>query len=203
MKPLYAMAFGLILVALGPTDADPGTFDPMPDPLGWLFILIGLFGLAPSLDDKRAGLLRFLGATALVFSGALVVPAVARWVATDPSLGWAADVPRFGFFAILCYELSAAALKHRATVAASMFNLSALALLFVLAAPPVAFGGGVTAVGNAGEITAEIVQIALVVLFFVYGNRRWAGAPEEAEADPQGDPQDDPDAGPATETDRG
>ena len=178
MKPLYAMAFGLVLVAIGPVDADPGTFDPLPDPLGWVFILIGLFGLVAVLDDRRVAILRFLGATALVFSAALVVPAAARWVATDPSLGWAADVPRFGFFAVLCYELSAAALRQKATIAASVFNLSALALLFVLAAPPVAFGGGVDAVGTAGEIVAEVVQIVLVVLFFVYGNRTWAGAPE-------------------------
>ncbi|KAA1415428.1 hypothetical protein F0U44_20765 [Nocardioides humilatus] len=182
MKPLYAMAFGLILVALGPTGAKPDTFDPMPDPLGWLFVLIGLVSLAAVLDDARIGILRFLGATAMVFSIALVVPAVARWVATDPSLGWTADVPRFSFFAVLCYELSAAALKQKATVAASTFNLSALALLFVLAAPPVAFGGGIEEVGNAGEITAEIVQIVLVVLFFIYGSRPWAGAPVEAEA---------------------
>lgn len=181
MKPLYAMAFGLILVALGPADAAPGTFDPLPDPLGWVFIMIGLFGLASSLDDRRLGLLRFLGASALVFSAALVVPAAARWVATDPSLGWAADVPRFGFFAVLCYELSAAALKAGATVVASAFNLSALALLFVLAAPPVAFGGGIEQVGTAGEITAEVVQIVLVVLFFSIGHRTWAGAPVPAE----------------------
>lgn len=187
MKPLYAMAFGLILLALGPADAAPGTFDPLPDPLGWVFILIGLVGLAPALDDRRLGLLRFLGASALVFSAALVVPAAARWVATDPSLGWAADVPRFGFFAVLCYELSAAALKARSTAVASLFNLSALALLFVLAAPPVAFGGGFDEVGTAGEIVAEVVQIVLVVLFFSVGHRTWAGArtADETEPDPE------------------
>jgi len=181
VKPLYAMAFGLILVALGPTDAEPGVFDPLPDPLGWLFILIGLQGLAGSLDDKRLGVLRFLGATALVISGALIVPAAARWVATEPSLGWAADVPRFGFFAVLCYEMSAAALRAKATAAAATFNLSALALLFVLAAPPVAFGGGIDAVGTAGEIAAEAVQLVLIVLFFVFGSRPWAGARVEGE----------------------
>ena len=192
MKPLYAMGFGLILLALGPAGADPGTFDPMPDPLGWVFVLIGLVGLAPALDDRRLGVLRFLGASALVFSSALVVPAAARWVATDPSLGWAADLPRFGFFAVLCYELSAAALKARATVVASAFNLSALALLFVLAAPPVAFGGDIDEVGTAGEVAAEVVQIVLVVLFFSVGHREWAGAraPEtatDAEASPEGE----------------
>jgi hypothetical protein len=201
VKPLYAMAFGLILVALGPVDAAPGTFDPLPDPLGWLFILIGLTGLTPSLDDRRLGLLRFLGSSALVFSVALVVPAVARWVATDPSLGWAADVPHFGFLAVLCYELSAAALKARSTMVASAFNLSALALLFVLAAPPVAFGGGIKEVGNAGEVAAELVQIVLVVLFFSVGHRTWTGAPLPVEdtdeaPDPEGpDPEaPDPDA---------
>lgn len=187
MKPLYAVAFGLILVAIGPTDADPGTFDPFPDPLGWLFIMIGLHGLGDVLDERRVSLLRFLGAAALVISAALVVPAAARWVATDPSLGWAADVPRFAFLGLLSYELSAAALKHRATVAAAFFNIAALVLVFVLAAPPIAFGGGVEVVGNAGEVAAEVVQIALVVLFFVYGPREWAGAREPAGAEPEPD----------------
>ena len=188
MKPLYAMAFGLILIALGPTDPEPGVFDPLPDPLGWLFVMIGLHGLAGSLVGPRLGILRFLGATALAISAVLVVPAAARWVATDPSLGWSADVARFAFFAVLSYELSAAAVRNRATVAAIGFNLSALALLFVLAAPPIAFGGGVDAVGAAGEAAAEAVQIALVVLFFVFGSREWAGAPaidpRQTDADP-------------------
>ncbi len=185
MKPLYAVAFGLILVAIGPTDPDPGIFDPLPDPLGWLFILIGLHGLADSLGSARVGILRLLGAAALVISSALVVPAVARWVATDPSLGWAADIPRFAFFAVLSYELSAGAVRHKATIAAVGFNLSALALLFVLIAPPVAFGGGVDEVGTAGEIAAEAVQIVLVILFFGYGSRDWAGAPPVEPADPE------------------
>ena len=184
MKPLYAIAFGLVLVAIGPTDADPGIFDPLPDPLGWLFILIGLHGLADSLGSGRVGILRFLGAAALVISSALVVPAVARWIATDPSLGWSADVPRFAFFAVLSYELSAAAVRQKATIAAAGFNLAALALLFVLVAPPVAFGGGADAVGTAGEVAAEAVQIVLVILFLAYGSREWAGAPPLEPAEP-------------------
>lgn len=188
MKPLYAVAFGLLLVAVGPTDPEPGIFDPFPDPLGWLFILIGLHGLSASIEGRRLGLLRFLGATALVISAALVVPAAARWVATDSSLGWAADVPRFAFFAVLSYELSSAALRHRTTIAAVGFNLSALALLFVLAAPPLAFGGGLDGVGEAGEAAAEAVQIALIVLFLAYGTREWAGAPApEPDADEPAD----------------
>lgn len=186
MKPLYAVGFGLILVAIGPTDPEPGIFDPLPDPLGWLFILIGLHGLAGSLGSTRVGILRFLGAAALVISAALVVPAVARWIATDPSLGWSADIPRFAFFAFLSYELSAAAVRQKATIAAIGFNLSALVLLFVLVAPPVAFGGGADAVGTAGEVAAEAVQIVLVILFFAYGSREWAGAPpvEATDAEP-------------------
>lgn len=192
MKPLYAVAFGLVLIALGPADPEPGVFDPLPDPLGWLFVMIGLHGAAEALAGPRLEVLRFLGATALVASAALVVPAADRWVATDPSLGWAADVPRFAFFALLSYEISAAAVRHRATLAAVGFNLSALALLFVLVAPPIAFGGGVDPVGTAGEAVAQAVQIVLVVLFLGYGNRPWAGAPAPL------DPDDPEDPGPPT-----
>ena len=93
MKPLQAVGLGLVLLALGPADAAPGTFDPLPDPLGWFLVLVGLHGLGPALDPRRLPTLRFVGALALVVSAAMVVPAVARWLETDPSLGWSADVP--------------------------------------------------------------------------------------------------------------
>lgn len=178
MKPLQAIGLGLVLLALGPVDAEPGTFDPLPDPLGWLLVLVGLHGLATALDSGRLGTLRFVGTLALGVSVALVVPAVARWLETDPSLGWAADVPRFGFFALLCHELSQAALRGRSTAGASCFSIAGAALLFVLAAPPLAFGAGWDGVGTTGEVVAQAVQIALVVLCFVFAGRRWAGAPE-------------------------
>lgn len=177
MKPLQAIGLGLVLLALGPANAAPGTFDPLPDPVGWLLVLVGLHGLSGALDPRRVPVLRFLGVLALGFSIALVVPAVARWLETDPSLGWAADVPRFAFFALLCHELSQAAFRARHTAGASTFSIAGLALLFVLAAPPLAFGAGWTAVGPAGEVAAQVVQIALVVLCFVFAGRPWAGAP--------------------------
>lgn len=177
MKPLQAIALGLVLLALGPTDADPGTFDPLPDPLGWVLVLIGLYGLRGALDDRRLPVLRFLGVLALGLSIALVVPDVARWFADDPSLGWSADIPRFGFLALLCHELSQSALKAKHTAGASTFSMSALILIFVLAAPPLAFGAGWEAIGPAGETAAQVVQIALVVLCFVFAGREWAGAP--------------------------
>ncbi|MEV5000413.1 hypothetical protein [Nocardioides sp. LML1-1-1.1] len=185
MKPLQAVGLGLVLLALGPVDAPVGTFDPLPDPLGWLLVLVGLHGLAPALDPRRLGTLRFVGGLALCFSIAIVVPAVARWLETDPSLGWAADVPRFGFFALLCHELSQAALRARSTAGASTFSITGLGLLIVLAAPPLAFGAGWTGIGTTGEALAQVTQIALVVLCFVFAGRRWAGAPEpEAPTEP-------------------
>jgi hypothetical protein len=177
VKPLQAVGLGLVLLALGPADAAPGTFDPLPDPLGWLLVLVGLHSLGRALDARRLPALRFLGVVALGFSIALVVPAVARWLETDPSLGWAADVPRFAFFALLCHELSQSAFRARHTGGASAFRMAGLGLLFVLAAPPLAFGAGWTAVGPAGEVAAQVVQLALIVLCFVFAGRDWAGAP--------------------------
>lgn len=178
MKPLQAVALGLVLLALGPVDAPVGTFDPLPDPLGWVLVLVGLHGLAPALDPRRRGPLRLVALLALAFSIAIVVPAVARWLESDPSLGWFADVPRFGFFALLCHELSQSALRARSTVGASAFSITGLVLLFVLAAPPLAFGAGWTGAGTTGEALAQAVQIALVLLCFVFAGRRWAGAPD-------------------------
>lgn len=191
MKPLQAVALGLLLLALGPADADPGVFDPLPDPLGWVLVLIGLYGLGRSLDDVRLGVLRFLGVAALAMSVALVVPAVDRWFAGDPSLGWSADIARFAFFALLCHELSQSALRARHTLGASTFSMCALTLIFVLAAPPLAFGAGWTAVGSAGETAAQIVQVVLVILCFAFAGRTWAGAPPEEAAPDTPDPGGD------------
>ncbi|WP_435770636.1 hypothetical protein [Nocardioides sp. SYSU DS0651] len=177
MKPLHAVAFGLVLLALGPADPEPGVLDPAPDPLGWLLILIGLHGLGPALDARRLPLLRLLGVLALVVSVALVVPGVARWVAADPSLGWAADVPRFAFLAVLCHLLGRSAQSAGQALAANLFATAALTLVFVLAVPPLAFGAGWDAIGPAGEVAAQVVQLALVVLCLGYAGRRWAGAP--------------------------
>lgn len=179
MKPLQAIALGVVLLALGPADPKPGVFDPLPDPLGWFLILVGLHGLREVLEPARLPVLRFLGVVALGFSVALVVPAAARWLATDPSLGWTADVPRFAFFVLLCHLLSRSALAARQTAAASMFSLAGLALVFVLLAPPLEFGAGWTGFGPAGEFAAQVTQLALVILCFVYGGRTWAGAPPE------------------------
>lgn len=182
MKPLQAIALGLVLLALGPTDADPGTFDPLPDPLGWVLVLIGSYGLRGSLDPRSLPVLRVLGVLALGVSIALVVPAVARFIADDPSLGWSADVPRFAFFAVLCHQLSQSALKAKNTAGMTAFSICATVLIFVLVAPPLAFGAGWDAIGQGGEVAAQVVQIALVILCFVFAGREWAGAPRVAEA---------------------
>ena len=185
MKPLQAIALGLVLLALGPTDADPGTFDPLPDPLGWVLVLIGLYGLRGSLEPRSLPVLRVLGVLALGVSIALVVPDVARFIADDPSLGWSADVPRFAFFAVLCHQLSQSALKAKSTAGMTAFSICATLLIFVLVAPPLAFGAGWDAIGPAGEVAAQVVQIALVILCFVFAGREWAGAPPVSE-EPEG-----------------
>jgi len=194
MKPLQAIALGLVLLALGPTDADPGTFDPLPDPLGWVLVLIGLHGLGHSLDERSLPVLRVLGVLALGMSIALVIPDVARWFADDPSLGWFADVPRFAFFAVLCHQLSQSALKAKHTAGMTAFSICATVLIFVLVAPPLAFGAGWDGIGPAGEIAAQVVQIALVILCFVFAGREWAGArPPVAEKEDDADSSRDAD----------
>lgn len=183
MKPLQAIALGLVLLALGPTSTDPGVFDPLPDPLGWIFVLLGVYGARHVVEPARLPLLRLLGIAALVVSVVLVVPDAARWLADEdqPALGWAADVPRFGFFLVLCSQLSRSALAARHTLGASVFSLLGAALVFVLIAPPLAFGAGWDDVGTAGEIAAQVGQLALIVACFSFAGRRWAGAPDPDE----------------------
>lgn len=187
MKPLQAIAFGVLLLALDTTSPDPGAFDPLPDPLGWLFLLLGLYGLTRAgdvVEPGRRGVLRLLGVLALVISVVLVVPDAARWLADqdEPALGWAVDLPRFTFLLLLCEQLGRRAHAAAARVPATTFGLLTAAFAFVLAAPPLAFGAGLTGVGQAGQASAQAAQLALVVTCLAVGGRRWAGAPDPSDA---------------------
>ncbi|HET6987607.1 MAG TPA: hypothetical protein VFI00_13370 [Kribbella sp.] len=84
MKPLQAVAMGLVIVLL---TVPVHGYDVLADPFGWVLVLVGLASLPVPVRDT----LRRLAAVSLVVSVVVWVPA-ARHVlnVTDLALAWAA-----------------------------------------------------------------------------------------------------------------
>ncbi|MGA8255486.1 MAG: hypothetical protein WB767_02830, partial [Nocardioides sp.] len=99
MKPLQAMAMGYLIIALY---ARQSGYDLLPDPVGWVLVLVGVRGL-PDAAPRR--LLGSTAAVALVVSLPLWVPALRDGLEDeDASLAWAADLPGFVFAGLLFFH---------------------------------------------------------------------------------------------------
>lgn len=182
MKPLYLVALGLLLIILKPTDLE---WDIYPNPVGWLFVLIALYGLRQARPLRWARPLLLMALAALVVDSVLWWPSATEWLEdAEPALGWAANLPRFGFFALLCTELAQTAAPAGDRRAAGWFSWTGILMIAVMLAPILVFGAGWSDFGPVAEGAAQISQVLLLVLCAVYGSRTWAGAPQPpAEAD--------------------
>jgi hypothetical protein len=189
MKPLYGIALGLVIIGLY---AKSGDFDLLPDPLGWVLVLVGLKVLVSRVDLPYAGLLWTLGPLALVASTALTVPSVREWFEDgEPALAWAVDVPALAFCGLLCSALVPGARAAKQIAAYAWFQWTAIGFGVSVLAPVVVIGGGVDALrGPAGFVTG-LAQLSLFVLCLSYGGREWAGAPAEEEPTAVSEPESD------------
>ncbi len=179
MKPLHAVAVGLVVIAIY---AKAGDYDLLADPAGWALVLVGLKVLVDRVDLPLTGVLWVAGVLALLFAAALMVPSLHEWFEdADPALGWAVDVPALGFCGILCHALVAGARAAKEIGAAAWLQWTAIGFGLSVAAPVVVIGGGVEDLRGPAELVTGLSQLALFVLCLVYAGRAWAGAPVEAE----------------------
>lgn len=175
MKPLHAVAIGLVVVALY---ARWGDVDVLADPVGWALVLAGLKVLGDRVDLPQAGVLWVLGGLALAASAALAVPSVHEWFEdAEPALGWAVDVPALGFCALLCHALGPGARAAREVGAAAWLQWTSIGFVVSVLAPVVVIGGDVEGLRGPAELVTGLAQISLFVLCLAYGGRAWAGAP--------------------------
>lgn len=168
MKPLQAVAMGLVIVALA---ARVNGFDLLADPLGWLLVLYGVRRLPPL---PWGGTVPFLCGVALVASVVLWFPRVTDALAdTDASLEWAASLPQIAAVTATCAALArlaehAADRRARAWLrtATTLAVLTAVVPVVVLAAEP----------GAAGLMLALglLTIVLVIVLLFRYAARPWA-----------------------------
>lgn len=167
VKPLNAIAMGLVVIALV---ASQGGYDLLPDPLGWVLVLVGLRLL------RWPTTATWFAAIALAAACVLWVPATEEWLEVrDPSLRWAANLPQVGFLIALCLELT-----RRADAAGDAKGRAwwrtFLALSALLAVMPVvvfAAAGGDDAL-EAVYAAAGAFLLAVIVLLLVHAGRPWA-----------------------------
>src|SRR5262245_26786738 len=101
MRPLQSIAMGLVIIAL---HTEFGGYDALPDPVGWVLVVLGVLGLPADLE-RRSTLLA-VAALAGVVSIPLWIPGVSEAVAdVDESLLWAANLPQLAFVGLLCHVL--------------------------------------------------------------------------------------------------
>ena len=95
------------------------------DPVGWVLVLIGLHGLRGSIERTATAPCSECSAQrhSPSRSHSSSPPPLDGWPPTPRSDG-GPTCPASRFFAVLCYLLSAAALRHKSTIGAAGFNLS-------------------------------------------------------------------------------
>lgn len=186
MKPLHAVALGLVIVAIY---AKAGDYDLLADPVGWLLVLLGLRVLTERVELALTGVLWTTGVLALLASAALVAPPVREWFEdADPALGWAVDVPALAFCGLLCHTLVPGARAVKEVAAYAWLQWTAIGFGLSVLAPVVVIGGDVEGLRGPAELVTGLAQLSLFVLCLVYAGRTWAGAPGGDPAEPAEDP---------------
>lgn len=172
MKPLQSVAMGLVIITLS---ARWGGYDALPDPVGWLLVLLGVRALPASLPARRTALV--LGGIAMAVSVVTWFPeVVATLDATDDSLIWAANLPQLGFTALLCSGLSRAAAAAGDRRAASWLRTALVLTLLVGVLPVLVFGAGFDGLEVAAYVAAGGTLLLVVWLLFSYAGRGWAAS---------------------------
>ncbi len=181
MKPLQSVAMGLVIVAL---TARLGGYDALPDPLGWLLVVVGLRGL-PDSYRQRTTMVRLAGLV-LAVSVVLWFPATGAWLDDhDASLRWAVNLPQALVLAWFAHTLAgrAASGDGSADVRAARWLRTASSLVAVAAVLPVlVFGGGLGELEAASYVLAAVALLLLIWLLFAYSGRPWASREVRASA---------------------
>lgn len=176
MKPLQAIAMGLVIVALV---VRLDGYDVLADPLGWLLVLAGVRRLPPDLP--RLGTVRGLAVLAAVVSVPLWFPGVVGALEdADESLLWAATLPQLAFVATLTGGLARTAGERDDRPAATWLRTASTLTVVAALVPAVVYGAGQATLLVPTLVLATFVLVLVICLLFTYAARPWA-APVAAE----------------------
>ncbi len=178
---------GLVIVVVSarvPPDATPSwrTYDLLPDPVGWVLVVLGVHALARVDDTFTTS--RWLA----VLAGAVSVP---MWFPQlqhrlDSSGEWFASLPQILFCLVLVREIGLLAGRQSPPdrQLAQRSGLLVWGLVAAAVLPVLALGGGVSALESATVTVATLVNVALIYVLFRAHRRTWLGGPGELEVHP-------------------
>lgn len=158
MLALQWVAIGLVVVLL---DLAAQGWDLLPDPLGWLLVLLGLARLR-----DRLGTTPFVAAAvALLVSAVTYAPGVVR--TDEPALAWGLSLPQVVALVVLALAVGEAVPERRRAL-----RLCAWLLAGVGIAPALVLGGGAALDGLLGLVgllafVAVLAQVWLVALLLL------------------------------------
>jgi hypothetical protein len=197
MSPLQKIAMGLVIVLVPanfPHDPHPAWqfYDALPDPVGWLLVLLGLRALHDHLDVDVA---RWLAGVALAVSVPLWFPQVNHLLVPEyndsiqVSFQWFLSLPQAVFSLALARTIGRRAEleRPRDRFVAGRYGVLTWAFAAVIVLPVVAYGGGVESLESPALIGIGLVNVVFVYYLFRVHRRAWLGGP--------GPPEDRPSAG--------
>ena len=168
VKPLQAVAMGLVIVLLGVTVAG---YDLLADPIGWLLVLVGL----ATLPAPGRGALQALATLSLLVSAVVWFPAAREALnVTDLALAWAAGLPELVTLVLLAHRLARVAGDAGDQPARTWLQTARTLLIVVALLPAVVLGGGFETLDAALGIVGSLVLLLLIVVLFRYTGRPWA-----------------------------
>jgi hypothetical protein len=188
MSPLQRIAMGMVIgvgFAYFPADPSPAwqKYDALPDPIGWLLVLSGVFALARADDSFAAS--RWLAGLAAAVSVPMWLPELNHRLGASEA--WFASLPQIAFCLVLARETAMLAARQSPQdgYVAKRFGLLVTGFALVGVLPVVAIGGGVEQLEGPTELLSWIVNVAFIYLLFRVHRREWLGGPGPLEVHPR------------------
>lgn len=189
MTPLQKIAMGLVIVLLPayfPAHAHPEwrIYDALPDPLGWLLVVAGVWALARA-SDLELTTVKWLAVVALVVSVPLWFPQVNHLLVpkynpdAQVSFQWFLSLPQSLFGLALARQLgrSGELRTPRDPYVAGRFGVLTWGFVALAVLPIVAYGGGVDGLVNPTLVLVGLVNLALIFYLFMVNRRAYLGGP--------------------------
>lgn len=171
MVPLHPVALGLVTIALV---VDGRGWDLLPDPLGWVLVLVGTRALPAALRHRRAMLTS--AALALVVAAVVWPPDVAEQVtATDDAVAWALSLPQLAYLVLLADAARHAARQAGVPGRAAWFAVAELLAGAAALLPVLVLGAGVEALAGTTVLAATLALLLMTVLALATARAPWLG----------------------------
>ncbi len=178
---------GMVIVigsALFPADPSPAweKYDALPDPIGWLLVVLGMVALVRVDDRFATG--RWLAILAGVVSVPMWFPQLQHHL--DPSGQWFASLPQIAFCVVLAREIGILGATRTPAdgYVAKRFGLLVWGFAVVAVLPVLALGGGLTQLESTTLVFSMVVNVAFVCYLFRVHRREWLGGPGALEIHP-------------------